>query len=122
VPQALVEQQMRATEREILERARAQGNDARGLGDDLRARVRADAEVKVRAGLLMAEIAKQKGIKIGNREIEEALAELSAQTGKNLAKLRAEYAGAKQREILIGMILENKVLDIIEASAKIEEA
>ncbi len=121
VPQALVEQQMRATEQEILGRARAQGNDARGLGDDLRARVRADAEVKVRAGLLMAEIAKQKGIKIGNREIEEALTELSAQTGKNVAKLRAEYAAPKQREILIGMILENKVLDIIEASAKIEE-
>lgn len=121
VPQALVEQQMRATEQEILGRARAQGNDARGLGEELRARVRADAEVKVRAGLLMAEIAKKQGIKIGKAEIDEALTELSAQTGKNVAKLRAEYAEPKQREILIGMILENKVLDIIEASAKIEE-
>ncbi|MBN2193979.1 MAG: trigger factor [Polyangiaceae bacterium] len=122
VPQALVEQQSRVTEEEILARARAQGNEARTLGSDLRAKVRTDSEVKVRAGLLMAEIAKLKGIRIGNKEIEEALVELAAQTGKNVARLKAEYAEPKQREMLIGMILENKVLDIIEASAKIEES
>lgn len=122
VPQALVDQQARVTEEEILSRARAQGNrDARALGDDLRAKVRSDAEVKVRAGLLMAEIAKLKAVKIGNPEIEEALAELAEQTGKNVARLKAEYAEPKAREMLIGMILENKVLDIVEASAKIGE-
>jgi len=34
----------------------------------------------------------------------------------------AEHADPKKREMLIGMILENKVLDIIEAKAKIEDA
>ena len=46
---------------------------------------------------------------------------LAEQTGKNVAKLRAEYRDAKKREMLIGMILENKVLDIVESKAKIEE-
>jgi trigger factor len=39
-----------------------------------------------------------------------------------VAKLRVEYRDQRKREMLIGMILENKVLDIIEAKAKITEA
>ena len=70
----------------------------------------------------MAEIAKAEGIKIGDAELEEGLKELAEQTGKNVAKLRVEYRDQKKREMLIGMILENKVLDIIEAKAKISEA
>jgi trigger factor len=76
----------------------------------------------VRAGLLMAEIAKKEGIKIGEPEIEEGIKELAEQTGKNAAKLRVEYRDPKRREMLVGMILENKVLDIIESKSKIEEA
>ena len=70
----------------------------------------------------MAEIAKREGLKIGDKEIEEGLAELAAQSGKNIAKLRVEYREPKKREMLIGMILENKVLDIIESKSKITEA
>jgi trigger factor len=69
----------------------------------------------------MAAIAKQEQIKIGDAEIEKGIEELAAQTGKNVAKVRAEYRDAKKREMLVGMILENKVLDIIEAKANIEE-
>lgn len=121
IPPSLVEQQMRITEQEILARARSYGQGAKGLGDDLRQKVQLDSEVKVRAGLLMAEIAKKESIKIDNEQIEEGLKELAEQTGKNVAKLRVEYKDQKKREMLIGMLLENKVLDIIEAKAKIEE-
>lgn len=122
VPPSLVERQSRITEQEIVQRARAGGSqNVSGLGEDLRRKVREDSEVKVRAGLLMAEIAKREAIKIGDEDIEKALAELAEQSGKNVAKLRAEYRDQKRREILIGMILENKVLDIVEAKAKIEE-
>ena len=75
----------------------------------------------MRAGLLMAEIAKKEQLKIGDKEIEEGMAELAEQTGKNIAKVRAEYRDPKRREMLVGMILENKVLDIIQAKAKIEQ-
>lgn len=121
VPPTLVERQMRLTEQEILYRARAQGGQVSSLGEDLRQKVLEDSEIKVRAGLLMAAIAKQEGIQIGNEQIEEGLVELSKQTGKNVAKLRVEYAEPRRREMLVGMILENKVLDIIEAKAKITD-
>jgi trigger factor len=121
VPPSLVERQMRLTEQEILQRARSQGNQATGLGDELRDKVRADSELKVAAGLLMAEVAKKEALQIGDAEIEKGLEELAEQTGKNVAKLRVEYREPQKREMLIGMILENKVLDIIQAKAKIEE-
>ncbi len=121
VPPSLVERQMRITEQEILNRARSQGQRVTGLGDELRGKLVEDSEIKVRAGLLMAEIAKKEGIQIGNDEIESGLKELAEQTGQNLAKLRVQYKDQQKREMLIGMILENKVLDIIEAKAKIEE-
>jgi trigger factor len=122
LPPSLVERQMRVTEQEILQRARSQGQKATGVGDELRTQIQQDSEVKVRAGLLMAEIAKKEGIQIGDAELEEGLKELAEQTGKNVAKLRVEYRDQRKREMLIGMILENKVLDIIEAKAKITEA
>ena len=122
VPPSLVERQMRITEQEILNRARSQGQRVTGLGEELRGKLVEDSEIKVRAGLLMAEIAKKEGIQIGNEELESGLKELAEQTGQNLAKLRVQYKDQQKREMLIGMILENKVLDIIEAKAKIEEA
>ena len=121
VPPSLVERQMRLTEQEILQRARQQGNQATGLGDELREKVRADSEMKVAAGLLMAEVAKKEALQIDDAAIEAGLKELAEQTGKNVAKLRVEYREPSKREMLIGMILENKVLDIIQAKAKIEE-
>lgn len=122
VPPSLVERQFALTEQEILARARRDGGAVTGLGQELRGQVQADSEMKVRAGLLMAEIAKRRSIKIGDAEIEKGLEELAQQTGKNVAKLRAEYREPKKRELLVGMILENQVLDIIQAAAKIEEA
>ena len=121
VPSSLVDQQIKITEQEILQRARSMGNAPQGLGDQLQAQVRAESEMKVRAGLLMAAIAKSSGINIGDKEIEDGIAELAEQTGKNIAKLRAEYREKQKRDMLIGMILENKVLDLIEAKAHIEE-
>jgi trigger factor len=122
VPSSLVEQQAQITQQEILQRARTMGGAPQQLGDQLLAQVRAESEMKVRAGLLMAAIARTSGITIGDKEIEDGLTELAEQTGKNIAKLRAEYRDKQKRDMLIGMILENKVLDLIEAKAHIEEA
>ena len=84
--------------------------------------IHADSEIKVRAGLLMAEIAKEAQIKVSEEDIEKGLGELAEQTGKQVAKMRVEYRDQKKREMLIGMIIEDKILDIIEAKAKITEA
>lgn len=119
VPPTLVQQQISVTEQEVLRQSRGQSRQQ--LSAEVRRSIAQDSEVKVRAGLLMAEIAKAKGLQVGPADLEEGLKGLAEQTGKNLAKLKAEYASQQKREMLVGMILENKVLDIIEAAAQIEQ-
>lgn len=120
VPPTLVQQQYRVTEQEVVRQSRSQGRGQQ-LSAETRRSIEQDSEIKVRAGLLMAEIAKAKGIQVGPADLDEGLKGLADQTGKNLAKLKAEYATQQKREMLVGMILENKVLDIIEAAAQIEQ-
>jgi trigger factor len=120
VPPSLVEQQCRMMEMEIVQNARRAGRrvekeDFQKVHD----RVHADAEKKVRAGLLMAAIARKLDIKISDDDVQKGLQELAADSGKNIAKVRAEYQDPQRRQILIGMILEDKVLDIIESKAQI---
>jgi trigger factor len=120
VPPSLVEQQAQLTERELLQAARRQGQRFEATAE-IKARVRADAEMKVRAGLLMAEIAREKQIQVTDADIEKGYTELAEQTGKNVAKVKAEYRDAKKREMLVGMILEDKILDLIETAANVTE-
>jgi trigger factor len=121
VPPSLVEQQASVTERELAQTARRAGQRFE-LTQDLHARVMADSEVKVRAGLLMAEIARLEQIKIGDADLEKGYAELAQQTGKNVAKVKAEYRDPKKREMLLAMILEDKILDLLEGAAVTTEA
>lgn len=122
VPPSLVEQQCRLMEMEILQNARRMGH--KPTQEELASvhdRVHADAEKKVRAGLLMAAIAKKAGIQVSDSDIQKGLEELAQETGKNVAKVRAEYNDPQRRNLLVGMILEDKVLDLIESKAKITE-
>lgn len=121
VPSVLVEQQAQLTERELLATARQQGQRVEPNAE-FRAHVRADAEMKVRAGLLMAAIAQSQGVKVTDADIEKAYEELAEQTGKNIAKVKAEYRDAKKREMLIGMVVEDRILDLIEAAAVVTES
>jgi trigger factor len=123
VPHSLVEQQCRLMEQEIAMQARRMGqNLSREQIQAVHGRVHAEAERKVRAGLVMAEIAKRHEIKVTDEDIEKGLEELAQETGKNVAKMRVEYRDPQKRNMLIGMILEDKVLDLIEAKAKIADA
>jgi len=122
VPPTLVEQQTRMMEMELLQNARRMGQ--RVTQEDMAKvhdQVHVDAEKKVRAGLLMAAIAKKLGIVITDEDIQRGISELAQETGKNVAKVRAEYNDPQRRQILIGMLMEDKVLDAIEAKAKITE-
>jgi len=121
VPPSLVEQQTRMQENEVLQQARRQNQNVRNLSPELRQAIAADAEQKVRAGLLMAEIAKRSSLQVTDEDIQKAYVELAEQTGKNVNRVKAEYQDPKQREMLIGLIVEDKVLNLIEAAAKIEE-
>ncbi len=122
LPPSLVEQQARVLEQEIALNARRSGQ--RITQDQLKGMqeaIRADAEKKVRAGLLMAAIAKKLEMKVTDDDIEKGLAELAVDTGKNVAKLRVEYRDKSKRDMLIGMILEDKILDYLESKSKITD-
>jgi trigger factor len=122
VPPFLVEQQCRMMEYEILQNAQRMGQ--RPTKEDFQKvheRVHVDAEKKVRAGLLMAAIAKKLDIKVTDEDVQKGYEELARETGKNVAKVKAEYSDAQRRQIFLGMILEDKVLDVIESKAKITE-
>lgn len=116
IPPSLVHQQSQMTAKQF--QGALQGGQ---MPDNLAQHIQADSEVKVRAGILMAAIAKKESIKIGDPEIEKALKDLSDETGQNVAKLKAEYSG-KNRDMLVGMILEDKVLDLLKSKAKITSA
>jgi trigger factor len=120
VPPSLVEQQCRMMEVELAQNARRAGQRvSRDEFAKVHDRIHADAEKKVRAGLLMAAIAKKLEIKISDDDVQKGIEEIAAQTGKNVAKVKAEYSDAQRRQILIGMIIEDRVLDAIEAKANI---
>jgi trigger factor len=122
VPPSLVEQQCRMMEAELLQNARRMGQrPSREDFQKIHGQVHADAERKVRAGLLMAAIARTIGLVINDDDVQKGLEELAAETGKNVAKVRAEYSDPQRRQMLIGMILEDKVLDVIEGKANLRE-
>ena len=122
VPPSLVDQQCRIMEQELLQSARRMGQRiTQEQYNVLHAAVLADAEKKVRAGLLMAAIAKKNAFKVTDDDIEKGLVELAEETGKNVAKLRVEYREKSKRDILIGMILEDKILDFIETKSEIKD-
>ena len=122
VPPTLVEQQCRIMEQEVAQSARRMGQRiTKEQAAQLHHAIHADAERKVRAGLLMAAIAKKHEFKVNDADMEKGLAELAEETGKNIAKLRVEYREKSRRDILIGMILEDKILDFIEGKSKITD-
>lgn len=116
VPPSLVQRQAEMTEQEMAAQARA-AKQRFSIDAQMRQVIQQDAELKVRAGLLMAAIARSHGTTVTDADIERAYTELAEQQGKNVNRIKAEYRDAKKREILIGMVLEDKILDIIEAKA-----
>jgi trigger factor len=120
IPPSLVEAQARLMEQEIVMQSRRMGQRfTQESADALQKQIRVDAEKKVRAGLVMANLAKTQEFKVTEEDLEKGLTELAAETGKNVAKLRVEYREKQKRDILVGMILEDKILDFIESKSKI---
>ncbi len=119
VPPSLVQQQQQMAQRELMMLAQMTGQNPNDPA--LIERMKTDAETKVRAGLLMAEIAKAKDVQVTDEDLEKGYEELATQTGKNVARLKVEYRDKQKRDMLIGMILEDKVLDLMEGAAKIAE-
>jgi trigger factor len=121
VPSSLTEAQAQLMQQELaMQIRRMQTRFTQEQAQKLVSQIRIDAEKKVRAGLVMASIAKAQEFKVTDEDMEKGLAELAEETGKNVAKLRVEYREKQKRDMLVGMILEDKILTFIEGKAKIK--
>ncbi|MBX3271792.1 MAG: trigger factor [Sandaracinaceae bacterium] len=118
VPPSLVDQQEQGMRRELafLAQIAGPGFDL-GASGELRDR----AEKKVRAALLMGEIARREGLTIEPEEIDAQLAKIAEASGKHIAKVRVEYAGEK-RDSLANKLLEDKLLDFLLGRATVTDA
>jgi len=122
VPPSLVEAQARMMEQELSQQARRMGQRfTQEQARILATQVRADAERKVRAGLVMASIARAQDFKVTEEDLENGIKELAEESGKNVAKVRAEYREKQKRDVLIGMVLEDKILTFLESKATVKD-
>ncbi len=91
-------------------------------GDELEASLRTEAEQRVRAGLLLTEVARTNGLQVTEADLTARLEEMAKETGRALPRLRVEYRDQQKRDLLISEVLENKVLDLLLSKAAITEA
>ncbi|MCB9591174.1 MAG: trigger factor [Sandaracinaceae bacterium] len=118
VPPSLVDQQQEAMKREMAWLAQIAGPGF-DLGDEEEMRER--AEKKVRAALLMGELARREKLTVEPEEIDAKLQTIAESSGKHIAKVRVEYAGEK-RESLANKLLEDKLLDFLLERATVTDA
>jgi trigger factor len=118
VPPSLVNQQQQAMLQEYVRMMRMTGQP---LTEDLLENTKQDAEKRVRAALVLGAVARLKGIRIDASDVDKRLEEMAQQSGKHIAKLRAELQG-EQREVLESQILEEKLLEYLLGQATITDA
>ncbi len=118
VPPSLVNQQQQAMLQEYVRMMRMTGQP---ITEDLLENTKQDAEKRVRAALVLGAVARLKGIRIDAADVDKRLEEMAQQSGKHIAKLRAELQG-EQREVLESQILEEKLLEYLLGQATITDA
>jgi trigger factor len=101
---------------------RLEADDLAKDEETLRADYRAIADRRVRLGLLLAEIARQKGITVGQDELlGAARAEASKYKGQEQQVMALFRDNPDAIETLRGPILEEKVVDYVLELAQVEE-
>jgi trigger factor len=89
--------------------------------DDMHKQVHDRSERKVRAALLLWELARQEKLETTDADVEARLTQIAARTGKHIAKVRVDYQG-ERREGLKTQLLEGKVLDYLLSKAIVKDA
>jgi trigger factor len=119
VPPSLVERQRQAIMAEFKQLQQMLGRQL-PFDQDTQAQMQTRAERKIRAGLLFATIAEQQNMSVADDEVEAKLKELADQSGKHIAKVRAEYQG-ERRQWLTNQLLHDKLLEYLLSRATIAD-
>lgn len=120
VPPSLVERQQQAMMQELIQLQQMLGRQLPFDGE-MQQEMLTRAERKIRAGLLFAAISDQHKVAVSDDEVEARLKEIADQSGKHVAKVRADYAG-ERREQLHNQLLQNKLLEYLLSRATITES
>jgi trigger factor len=119
VPPSMIEQEARAMLEQYVRIQYMMGQQV-DLNDQMQEDFKRRAERKVRAGLLFGAIAKSENITVTEADLEAKLNELAEQSGKHIAKVRAEHQGEQRRNLEL-QVLEKKLLEYLVSRATIKE-
>jgi trigger factor len=119
VPPSMVQQQQQMMMYEMAQFMQMAGQQG-APGADFFAGIEERAQRRVQAGILLGSLARQEGIDVSEADLDAKFQEIAEQTGKHVAKVRADYQEA-QRDALESQLLEEKVMALLTERAKINE-
>lgn len=100
----------------------AMGIDPDSLAMDkeaIKEKVRPEATHAVKSALVLEAIAKKENIEVQDADVEQRLAQMAAERGQNIARVRSEYDREGRMTMLRSRIREDKTLDLLMSKAKI---
>ncbi|MBW1762043.1 MAG: trigger factor [Deltaproteobacteria bacterium] len=119
VPPSMVQQQQQMMMYEMAQFMQMAGQQG-APGADFFSGIEERAQRRVQAGILLGSLARQEGIDVSEADLDAKFQEIADQTGKHVAKVRADYQDA-QRDALESQLLEEKVMALLTERAKIHE-
>ena len=119
VPPSMVQQQQQMMMYEMAQFMQMAGQQG-APGADFFSGIEGRAQRRVQAGILLGSLARQEGIEVTEADLDAKFQEIAEQTGKHVAKVRADYQEA-QRDQLESQLLEEKVMALLTDRAKINE-
>jgi trigger factor len=120
VPPFLIQQEQEQLFREQWERMRQYGLDPQGVDHTkMLEAIKPKAERRVRSKLLLERIAAQEGLAVDDAELEEGLARVAAQTGRDVAQMRQFYQEHDLMESLRRTLRDEKTMKFLLDQANI---
>jgi trigger factor len=120
VPSALVAAEIDVLRQQALQQfgAGAQNLDPSLLPDDL---FREQAEKRVKLGLILGEVIKQKGLRADAAKVREAIEDIAATYETPEEVINYYYSNKDQLDTVESAVLEDQVFDLIAEEAQIKE-
>ena len=120
-PPALVDRVAEGEMRMLVQQITQSGIDPRTLSLDP-VKLRASAELRIKAELLLEAIAVKEQIEVSDADIEAHLEKVAKESDQSLAKVKAQIGRSGQREALKFKLLEDKALAFVRGRATIQVA
>lgn len=119
VPPSLVQNAVATIAREVVQQLRMSA--AAIKPDEVVKMAQDQAEQRVRAGLLLAELARKHELTVTEDDLNARMDEMAKETGKAAARVRADHRDPRKREALANAVLEDKVLGLLLSKVTVKD-